>query len=379
MAGKARKKLSRVHVSAGGGYDVLIQQGILNDAGEWIRKACPNAEKVLVVCDRNVMLPQGQAVCCDIYDAGLQDRLFVLESGEEHKNISSYAAILEALAGERLSRNDCVVALGGGVTGDMAGFAAATYLRGISYVQIPTTLLAMVDSSVGGKTAIDLSSGKNLAGAFCQPSLVLCDPLALSTLPDEVFRDGCAEVLKYGVLYSRDFFLKLKAAAEGRVSGQSLKQAMAKEMMAVIEACVTFKRDAVEKDEFDRGERKKLNLGHTAGHAIEACSSYSITHGCAVAAGMAIMARAAVKKGLMPEADARLLEETLELFGLPVGTDHGAEELANAALSDKKASWRTIDLIVPREIGSCDIIRVGIEDLKDWFEAGMAWQNAVKN
>ncbi len=373
MAKKTRRNLRQIHVNAGGGYDVLIEPGILADAGDWIRKVLPGAEKALVVCDRSVLLPQGETVCLSIDDAGVTDCLCVLEGGEQNKNLATYASILESLAEKRLSRSDCVVALGGGVTGDMAGFAAATYLRGIAYVQIPTTLLAMVDSSVGGKTAVDLPSGKNLAGAFCQPSLVLCDPLALATLPDEVFRDGCAEVLKYGVLYSREFFLEMKDAAESRVSGQSLKQALAKRMGYVIETCVRFKRDVVEVDEYDRCERKKLNLGHTAGHAIEACSGYRVPHGCAVAIGMAIMARAAVKRGMMPEVDARELEEMLRLYGLPTETEYDAERLAKAALSDKKATQRAIDLIVPRRIGDCDIVRAGTDELASWIGEGLAW------
>ena len=375
MAGKTQKnrQIRTVHVAAGGGYDVLIQNGILSDCDVHIRKACPAAEKAAVICDRNVLLPHAEAVCTALSDGGIDHELFVLESGEAHKNMQTYGQILEFLASARLSRSDCVVALGGGVTGDMAGFAAATYLRGISYVQIPTTLLAMVDSSVGGKTAIDLNAGKNLAGAFCQPSLVLCDPLALRTLPDDVFRDGCAEVLKYGVLYDRAFFLKLKAMAEGRTSGQSIKQALQKEIAPVIKNCVSWKRDVVEQDEFDRGERKKLNLGHTFGHGIERLSEYRISHGCAVAAGMAIMARAAAKKGLMPKEDAQLLEETLESFGLPTETDQEAAKLAEAARSDKKAQQQTIDLIVPYGIGDCRILRTDLSELQEWIETGLSW------
>ena len=362
MAGKKKLRTRTVHVNAGKGYDVLIREGILSYAGEEVAKICPKAGKAAVVCDRNVFFPHAEPVESDLYDAGLSCVQLLLEPGEEHKNIGTYAELLSFLAEKNLTRDDVLVALGGGVTGDMAGFAAATYLRGISYVQIPTTLLAMVDSSVGGKTAVDLPSGKNMAGAFCQPSLVLCDPLVLKTLPESVFRDGCAEVIKYGVLYSREFFDSLTDMA-----------AVKKQAVPVIETCVTMKRDVVEQDEFDRGERKKLNLGHTAGHAIERCSGYKIPHGCAVAAGMAIMARAAVKKGYLKEEDARTLEAKLQAFGLPTGTNFAAVELADAAMRDKKASQRTIDLIVPHAIGDCRIVRIDIADLQEWIETGLAW------
>ncbi len=371
MAGKNRRKTRIVHVNAGKGYDVLIREGILSYAGEETAKVCPKAAKAAVICDRNVFLPHAEPVEGDLYDAGLFCEQYLLEPGEENKDLGHYADILAFLAEKHLTRDDCAVALGGGVTGDMTGFAAATYLRGIPCIQIPTTLLAMVDSSVGGKTAIDLPAGKNLAGAFCQPALVLCDPLALRTLPEEVFRDGCAEVLKYGVLYSRDFFFLLRSRMEEAKAGKSPKQALAKHLEEIIETCVTMKRDVVEKDEFDRGERKKLNLGHTVGHAIEKCSGYRISHGKAVAIGMAVMARAAAAKGYMEQEEAAILEDTLRLYGLPAETDFSPRELAEAAMSDKKASWHAIDLIVPRRIGSCDILRIGTDDLQGWIEAGL--------
>ncbi|MBR3719251.1 MAG: 3-dehydroquinate synthase [Firmicutes bacterium] len=373
MAGKNRKKTRCVHVNAGRGYDVLIREGILADAGEETVKVCPKAVKAAVVCDGNVFLPHAEPVECDLADAGLSCAQYLLTPGEQNKNIGQYAQILSFLAEQHLTRDDVLVALGGGVTGDMAGFAAATYLRGIRYVQVPTTLLAMVDSSVGGKTAVDLPAGKNLAGAFCQPALVLCDPLALKTLPDDIFRDGCAEVLKYGVLYDRQFFLKLKDLAESRTSGQSLKQALARHLEEIIETCVAWKRDVVEQDEFDRGERKKLNLGHTFGHAVEACSDFAVSHGQAVAIGMAMMARTAVRKGYMDEAEARLLEETLQSYGLPTATDYAAADLAKAAASDKKASQRAIDLVVPRAIGCCELVRIELADLQNWIEEGLSW------
>lgn len=361
-AAKKKRKLRTVHVNAGAGYDILIEPGILAYTGEHAARVCPKAEKAAVICDSGAFFPHAEPVESDLYDAGLSCVQLLLEPGEENKNLSTYSEILSFLADKRLTRDDVVVAVGGGMTGDMAGFAAATYLRGLSYIQIPTTLLAMVDSSVGGKTAIDLPAGKNMAGAFCQPALVLIDPDVLKTLPERIFLDGCAEVVKYGVLYNRDFFEELTDPA-----------AVKKNIAHVIETCVTMKRDAVEQDEFDRGERRKLNFGHTVGHAIERCSGYKVSHGCAVAAGMAVMARAAAKKSYLSEEDARALEEKLKAFGLPIETDFGAAELAQAAMADKKASQRAIDLIVPRAIGTCETVRIDIADLQDWIEAGLAW------
>ena len=238
-----------------------------------------------------------------------------------------------------------LVALGGGVTGDLTGFAAATYQRGIDFVQIPTTLLAMVDSSVGGKTAVDLESGKNQVGAFYQPAVVLCDPDTLKTLPEEEYRCGSAEVLKYGVLGNAAFF-------------ESLRRCPIREQEeTVIETCVGMKRDIVQEDEYDRGLRQLLNLGHTFGHAVEACSGFTLTHGQGVAIGMAMIARAAAAKGSASR-------ETWSgcwrcgSIGLPTETDFSLKELAAAMALDKKAKGSTMHLVVPEAIGRCRILAV---------------------
>ena len=252
-----------------------------------------------------------------------------------------------------MTRSDHLVALGGGVVGDLTGFAAATYLRGIAYIQVPTTLLAMVDSSVGGKTAIDLPSGKNLAGAFCQPKLVLCDTDTLATLPEDIFRDGCAEVIKYGILYDPDLFAHLT------------EKGLAFDRKAVITRCVELKRDVVTQDEFDTGLRMKLNLGHTVGHGIEAISNFSLSHGKAVAIGMAIVSRAS----RCP--DGQKILACLERFGLPTTTDYAPADIYRCALSDKKRSVATVSLILPRAIGSCAIVPTPIADLKSFIEAGL--------
>ena len=237
--------------------------------------------------------------------------------------------------------------------GDLAGFAAASYLRGIRFIQVPTTLLAAVDSSVGGKTAIDLPAGKNLAGAFCQPSLVLCDTDTLNSLPLDIFRDGCAEVIKYGVLYDPKLFAHLE------------EKGLSFDREAVITRCVELKRDVVMEDEFDTGARMKLNLGHTVGHGVEAKSHFAISHGKAVAIGMAIVSRASAC------ADTPRIVALLEQFGLPTRTDYSADDLFTYTLSDKKRSGGTVNLIIPRAIGDCVIVPTKVESLKSFIQAGL--------
>ena len=284
--------------------------------------------------------------------AGVRAVPAILPAGEETKSLAQYAALLHKLAEAGLTRADTVVALGGGVIGDLAGFAAATWLRGIRLVQVPTTLLAMVDSSVGGKTAIDLPEGKNLVGAFHQPAAVVCDPQLLDTLPSAILRDGCAEALKTAVLFDPDLFSHL--AARGTDFDR----------MTVLPRCIACKRDAVCADEFDRGTRQLLNLGHTAGHAIEALSGYRISHGHAVAIGLAMMARAFCR-------DAAQIEAALTKLGLPTRTEFPPERLAQAALADKKRAGERITLVIPRAIGDCVLREVPVDTLPDIFERGM--------
>ena len=239
------------------------------------------------------------------------------------------------------------------MVGDITGFAAATYLRGIAYIQVPTTLLAAVDSSVGGKTAIDLPAGKNLCGAFCQPRLVVCDTDTLNTLPEDVFRDGCAEVIKYGILYDPKLFSDLEEAG------------LAFDRETVIARCAELKRDVVAEDEFDTGSRMKLNLGHTIGHGIEATSNFTVSHGKAVAMGIAIVSKASK----CPDHD-RIIR-TLEQFGLPFKTNSSAEAIYRCARSDKKRNGSTVNLIIPQRIGNCCIQPIPMSELKSFIEAGL--------
>jgi len=351
--------MNRVTVNASKTYDVLIDRGLFSKAGDWVHELLPKAEKAALITDDHVAPLYADAVQKSLEAAGYPTVRFTLPHGEASKNAQNYVQILNFLAVNNLTRSDLIIALGGGVVGDIAGFAAATYLRGISYVQMPTTLLAMVDSSVGGKTAIDLGAGKNLAGAFCQPDLVLCDLSALDTLPEEFFVDGCAEVVKYGVLEDETLLAHL------------LEKGKAFDRDAVVTRCVQIKRDYVCADELDTGLRRKLNLGHTVGHAIETCSGYAVSHGRAVAMGMGIIARAAAARGDCTPQCARQILQALETMGLPTQTDYTAEELLTPMLSDKKRTGSTVSLIVPQKIARCDIVPVAVDDLADYIKMGL--------
>lgn len=345
--------MKTITVQASKSYDVVIGNDLLSSLGERLLSIFQKTCKIAVISDSNVWPLYGNAVESALNTAGFDMVHFVFPAGEKSKSAETYLRILNFLAENHITRSDAVLALGGGVTGDMTGFAAATYLRGIRYVQVPTTLLAMVDSSVGGKTAIDLPIGKNLVGAFYQPNLVVCDLNTLSSLPGPVFRDGCAEVIKYSVLYDRDLFRHLN------------KNGLAFDRECVIARCVELKRNVVADDEFDTGARQKLNLGHTIGHGVEAQSNFAISHGQAVAIGMAIVAKAGCKS---------IYNELISLlgkFGLPVKTDFTAQELFESALSDKKRTGGTINLIIPREIGACEIVPIPVENLKSFIEEGL--------
>ena len=344
--------MKTVRVSASKSYDVLIGAGLLNTLGSHAA-AMKKVKKVCIVSESNVWPLYGSAAKKSLLDAGLDAVEFVFPAGEESKNAQTYLNLLNFMAENHLTRTDLIVALGGGVTGDLAGFAAATYLRGIRFIQIPTTLLAAVDSSVGGKTAIDLPAGKNLVGAFWQPSFVLCDTDTLNTLPNDIFIDGCAEVIKYGVLYDEPFFSYLESIGPNF------------DREAVIARCVEMKRDVVMEDEFDTGARMKLNLGHTIGHGVEASSHFTLSHGKSVAIGMAIVSRASH----CSEND-RIIG-ILKKFGLPTTTETDADTLLRYALSDKKRSGGTVNLIIPEKIGHCAIVPTPVEKIKSFIEEGL--------
>lgn len=350
--------MNTITVNASKNYSILIGSGLLSSIGTQV-KALGKAEKVCIVSESNVWPLYGAEVSTSLASAGFEVIFFVFPAGEESKNGATFLELVNFLAENKLTRSDLIVALGGGVVGDLAGFAAASFLRGIRFVQIPTTLLAAVDSSVGGKTAIDLPAGKNLCGAFCQPSLVLCDTDTLRTLPPAVFRAGCAEVIKYGVLYDPALFSHLE------------QHGLDFDREAVITRCIELKRNVVMEDEFDTGARMKLNLGHTIGHGVEAMSHFSISHGEAVAIGMAIVSRAAVHMGFCKVDVCRRILSLLQAFGLEISTEYPAADLYRYTLSDKKRSGSTIRLIIPEAIGQCRVLPTPVDKLQSLIEAGL--------
>ena len=342
-----------ITVEASKKYDVLIGTDLLQDIGKYSFHALNRTCKIAIISDSNVYPILGNVVTEQLKCTGFDVVNFVFPAGESSKNANTYLKILNFLAENQITRSDAILALGGGVTGDMSGFAAATYLRGIDYIQVPTTLLAMVDSSVGGKTAIDLPAGKNLVGVFYQPRLVLCDINTLITLPESVFCDGCAEVIKYGVLYDTELFEHLA------------QKGLDFDREAVISRCVELKRNVVAMDEFDTGARQMLNFGHTIGHGIEAQSNFTITHGQAVAIGMSIVAKAGCQT-VYPQ-----LTQVLKKFKLPIATDFTAKQLFFSTLSDKKRTGGTINLIIPEAIGKCNIVPTPIKKLETFIEEGL--------
>lgn len=346
-----------IQVNTSPAYTVTIAPGLLARCGQELREFMPPCH-MAVITDSTVAPLYLETVRTSLVSAGFTVSTRVFPAGEGSKNFTTLSAILEFLAERRLTRTDCVIALGGGVTGDMAGFAAAVYLRGIRYVQLPTTLLSAVDSSVGGKTAIDLAAGKNLAGAFLQPAAVLCDTDCLKSLPSGVFADGAAEAVKTGVLCDETLFALFEDG--------TLREAPAE----VIARCVAYKAGVVERDEKEQGERKLLNLGHTVGHAIEKCSGYRVPHGHAVAAGLAIIARSAESQGWTEEPVAGRIAVCLAKCGLPVSTEFSPEELAAAASADKKRSGGDITLVVPRRIGLCELKKMPVAELLPVIRAG---------
>lgn len=345
-----------INVDTSTSYEVHIGSGLLQTAGKKVASLFKKC-RAMIVSDDIVFPLYGEKLTASLEAAGFTCSSFVFENGEERKRITTIEALLEQMAAEHFTRSDIIVALGGGVVGDMAGFAASIFLRGISYVQVPTTLLAAVDSSVGGKTAVDLSRGKNLCGAFWQPRLVLCDTDTLDTLKAVNIQDGLAEMLKYGVICDSDLFDKVKNYRKN-------------DMEALIARCVEIKRDIVSGDEFDRGARMLLNLGHTIGHAVEAASEFTLTHGHGVATGLAIIARAAEKRGMAKAGMAKEIEEALISCDLPTKTDYDTDMLAELTLSDKKSSGDSISLIIPLDIGDTVIHKVARTEVKDFIKAG---------
>ena len=347
--------MTTIHVDASGSYDVTVECGILDRIGEESAKLVKPCRAVIVSGEKVFPL-YAEKVVNSLENAGFEVLTFIHKSGEGAKSLATFGELQSFLCENHISRSDVLFALGGGVTGDLTGFAAATYQRGIAFIQIPTTLLACVDSSVGGKTAINLAAYKNQVGCFYQPKAVFCDPDVLSTLSDEDYRCGCAEVIKYGVLSDAEFF-EMLAESDIRENEEY-----------VISRCVEMKRDVVQADEFDNAQRRLLNLGHTIGHAVEKCSDFAISHGDAVAIGTAAIMRGAAKRGICSDSDCARVIEVLKKHGLPTELCFECDELFEACKSDKKIADSKMHLVVPEKIGSCRIISIEIDEIKSWLQ-----------
>ena len=342
-------------------YDIKIGFGLLDRVGELCRETLPRAQKLAVVTDSNVQPLYLERVTNSLKQAGFQVLSLTVPAGEGAKCAEQLVMLWEKLMEFGMTRTDVVAALGGGVVGDLAGFAAATLLRGVDYVQIPTTLLAQVDSSVGGKVAIDLHAGKNLAGAFWQPSLVLIDPDCLSTLSDRTFSDGMAEVIKYGCIRDRAFFDLLD-----RCGGRA---GVIEHIEEVIYTCCDIKRKVVLADERDTGERMGLNFGHTIGHAFELAGNYETwTHGQGVAAGMNWAAQIGVGLGVTPDI-VYPIQNILKKYGLPIDIPCPWDTLTKAVLRDKKNLGGKINLIVLESLGHAIPYPVTFDQLLEQLEA----------
>lgn len=347
-----------VNVSASKEYKILIDNDLLKDTGELVCNIYPPCKAVIITDDIVDSFYAG-TVQTSLEKSGFSTHKYVFKNGESSKSIQTLTDILEFLAQCKLSRSDLIIALGGGVVGDIAGFCASIYLRGIKFIQIPTTFLSAIDSSVGGKTGVNLESGKNLVGAFWQPSLVICDYSTLNTLPEDVFASGVAEAVKYGVISSKKLFDEI---ANNDISN-NIEQ--------IISECVSIKRDIVNEDEFDLGTRQLLNFGHTIGHCIEKQSNFKITHGHAVAIGMCIISKASFKSGLCDYDCTPEIINVLEKYNLPTVSPFDAATLFATAVSDKKRMGDTITLVIPQKIGKCVLHKMEINKLCDFINLGL--------
>ncbi|MCM1053979.1 MAG: 3-dehydroquinate synthase [Bacteroides sp.] len=346
----------KINVNSSTNYDILIESGLLEKSGELV-SAVVSSKKCAVVTDDIVDGLYAERLMKSLEKSGFSAVKFTVPGGETSKSHQQLISLYNFLSENDITRTDFIIALGGGVVGDLTGYCAATYLRGIDYVQIPTTLLAQVDSSVGGKTAVNIDAGKNLVGCFKQPVLVIADTDTLDTLSEDVFADGMGEVTKYGMIRSRSLFEKL------------LKGNARENINEIIAECVSIKRDVVQNDEFDTGERMILNFGHTFGHAIEKYSGYgNIHHGKAVAIGMYMITRAAEKNGSAEKGTADKLKLCLEANSLPFDSDIPSDTLYTLSIGDKKRTSDKIRIIICPEIGKSRTVTLTLNEYKKFLE-----------
>ena len=333
-------------------YSVILENGLLDRVGEMALQTRKPGSQAMLISETNVYPLYGERVKASLEKAGFAVSTFVFPAGEASKQLSTVLEMYSALARQGFTRTDFIVTLGGGVCGDMGGFAAATYLRGIPFAQVPTTLLSQVDASVGGKTGVDLPFGKNLVGAFHQPLAVIEDPDTLKTLSPHYFRDGLGEVIKYGCIQSRELF---EALEEGRALD---------DLEAVLARCVACKKELVEEDAKDTGRRMILNFGHTFGHALEKLHHFrELSHGEAVGIGMVMACTAGERLGVTRPGTAQRVKAVLEQYGLPTQDRFSKEEVVAATALDKKSDGDTLRLILLKDIGESVIYPIRREEL----------------
>lgn len=342
-------------------YEVLIGENLLAEAGSLIRNIT-SCKKAAIVSDSKVASIYGTTLINSLEKNGFQVKLITFPPGESSKSLEELQKLYDELLEVKITRTDIIIALGGGVTGDLTGLAAATLLRGIPYVQIPTTLLAQVDSSIGGKVAIDLKQGKNLVGAFYHPKLVIIDRLCLNTLEQRFLNDGMGEVIKYGAISDKELFEKL-------LSFSSRKELL-ENMEDIIYTCCNIKREIVEKDPFDKGERMLLNFGHTLGHGIEKAFNYSVyTHGEAVSIGMYLITKISEALGVTELGSAEKIKVLLENYSLPFNVDLEDKAIYKDALAlDKKGSGGDINIILLSHIGEAFIYKLKKSEFEKTLE-----------
>ncbi len=341
-------------------YKLVIEKNRLSQVGDWVASLWDNRQ-IVIISDETVASLYGESVLKSIEEKGFNTSLVTVPPGEESKSLLQAEKLYHYLAEKGMTRKDGIILLGGGVVGDLGGFVASTYMRGLSFLQIPTTLLAQVDSSIGGKTAVNTSLAKNLVGSFAQPDGVLIDPMTLETLEDRRLREGLAEVVKSAAILDKELWHLLSEMAD---EYEALENAE-----AIIYACCNIKRQVVEQDEKDHGVRLLLNFGHTIGHAIEQTQGYGVvSHGEAVAIGMCQLTKVAEDKGLTQVGTLDKLVQLLETFHLPTGLENWDEEKMYQALThDKKARGNQIKLIVLKEIGEAFIETIQIEEMTDYL------------
>ncbi len=352
--------MQQISVKVDEGYSVFVGKKLLDKMPEQL-KTITKSKKCVVVTDSNVEPLYLERFVSIMRTAGYEIDSFVVKAGENSKNLECLGEVLEFLAEKELTRSDFIIALGGGVVGDLTGFAAGCYMRGIDYVQVPTTLLAAVDSSVGGKTAVDLRSGKNLAGLFVQPKLVICDINLLNTLPEKTFKDGMAEAIKTGILAGEPLFSMFEDERETRESDEW------KEKM--IAGCIAYKAKVVEQDPKEKNVRRLLNLGHTPAHGIEKISEFQVSHGRAVAKGLEIIVDISCREGFLAKKTAERIQRVIALERFEPISKEYTKNMQEAMKHDKKRKGNQIALIMPMTIGHCEIKEYDFSKIEELFEA----------